>query len=202
MKIFVEKEAEKFLENKGFNVIERVYITKESELSKAIKKIKFPLVMKVSGKKIIHKNKINGIKTNIKDIKQAIKSFNQLKKIKNSEGILIQKQIKGKELLLGIKKTPEFGHTIAFGTGGIHTEELKDISFRISPFKIKEARKMIKETKISKKLNTKNLKEIEKNLVKLCQLTKKYPKIKELDINPLIIDKKNTTIVDARIVFE
>lgn len=199
MKIFTEKEAERFLENKGFKVIERKYISKKSEISK---KIKFPLVMKVSGKKIIHKNKINGIKLNIKNHEQAVNFFNELKKIKNAEGVIIQKQIKGKELLLGIKKTPEFSHAIAFGAGGIHTEELKDISFRISPFDKKEAEKMIKETKISKELNKKDIKSIRENLIKLVQLTKKYPKIKELDINPLIVNDKTATIVDARIVWE
>ena len=202
MRIFTEKEAEKFLEKRGFKIVNRIYIGKKSGISKAINKIGFPFVMKVSGEKIIHKNKVGGIKTNIKDYKHALKAFMELKKIKNFEGCMIQKQISGKEFLLGIKKTPEFEHVVAFGAGGIHTEKLKDVSFRVCPFDKNEARKMIKEIKSAKGLNKKNIDDIEKNLIKLSYLAKKYPKIKELDINPLIVDKKRAIIVDARIVLE
>ncbi len=202
MKIFTEKEAEQFLEKKGFEIVNRIYINKKSEIKKATNKIGFPVVMKVSGKKIIHKNKFGGIKKNIKSYEQAEKSFAKIMKIKNSEGVMIQKQISGEEYLLGIKKTPEFGHVIAFGAGGIHTEKFKDISFRVCPFDKTEAKKMIKDVKKAKELNKKDINVIEKNLMKLCQLSKKNPKIKELDINPLIINKKRATIVDARIVWE
>ncbi len=202
MKIFTEKEAEEFLENKGFKIINRIFIKEKSEINKAINKIGFPLVMKVSGKKIVHKNKFGGIKKNIENYQQALKFFIELKKIRNFEGVMIQKQIFGEEFLLGIKKTPEFGHVVAFGAGGIHTEKLKDVSFRVCAFDEIEAREMIKEVKKAKGLNKENVDIIEKNLIKLCQLIKKYPKIKELDINPLMVDEKKAIIVDARIVFE
>jgi len=202
MKIFTEKKAEEFLEKRGFKIIKRIYIKKQEDLKKATKKIDFPLVIKVSGKKIIHKNKIRGIKTNIKNYGQALKAFKKIKKIKDFEGAMIQKQVDGKEFLLGIKKTQEFEHVIAFGAGGIYTEKLKDTSFRICPFNKSEARKMIKEVKAARNLKSKSINIIEKNLIKLCQLIEEYPKIKELDINPLIIKGKKATIVDARIVWE
>jgi succinyl-CoA synthetase beta subunit len=202
MKVLTERLAEKFLEKKGFEIIEGIFIKKKLGIKKAIKKLGFPFVMKVSGKKIVHKNKVGGIKLGIKNPKEAIKAFEELKKIKGFEGVMIQKPGKGKEFLLGIKKTPEFGHVIAFGAGGIHTEELKDVSFRVYPFDRTEGKKMIKEVKKSKGLTKKNISDIEKNFSKLFRLIKKYPKIKELDINPLMIDKTNATIVDARIVFE
>jgi len=197
MKIFTEKEAEDFLEKEQFNVIERIYIEKENELKDAIKKISFPLVMKISGQEIIHKNKLGGVVKNIKDYTAVLNVFNKFKKIEHVQGIIIQKQIKGKEFLLGVKKTLEFGHVIAFGAGGIHTEKLKDVAFRVYPFNKKETRKMIREVNSSKDLDEKSLRIVEKNILKLCRLTKKYPRIKELDINPLIQGR----IVDARIVW-
>jgi len=106
MKIFVEKEAEEFLEKRGFGLVKRVYIKKKSEIKNVIKKIDFPVVMKVSGKKIIHKNKIGGIKLGIKSYRGAMEAFRQLEEIKGFEGVIIQRQIKGNEFLLGIKKTP------------------------------------------------------------------------------------------------
>jgi hypothetical protein len=153
--------------------------------------------MKVSGQEIIHKNRIGGVVKNVKDYEIAWEVFNKLKEIKGFKGVMIQKQIKGKEFLLGIKKTPEFEHVIAFGAGGIHTEKLKDVSFRVYPFGKKETRQMMQEVKASKDLDENSTKIIEKNILKLCKLIKKYPRITELDINPLIQGR----IVDARIVW-
>ena len=201
MKVYTEKEAEEFLEKRGFEIVKRVYIKKKSEIKDAIKKIGFPVVMKVSGKKIIHKNKVMGVKTNIKSYEQSLKAFDKLLKIKNCEGIMVQRQIEGKEFLLGIKKTPEFGHVVAFGAGGIYTEKFKDVSFRVCPFNRDETRKMIKEVKASEELNKKSVDILEKNLIKLCRLVKKYSKVKELDINPLIVNQ-DAFVVDARIVWE
>ncbi|MCK4647399.1 acetate--CoA ligase family protein [Candidatus Pacearchaeota archaeon] len=198
MEVFTEKEAEDFLENEKFDVIERVYVEKENELKNATEKLGFPLVMKVSGQEIVHKNKVGGVVKGIKDYEIAWEVFNKLQEIKGVQGVMIQKQIKGKEFLLGIKRTPEFGHVICFGAGGIHTEKLKDVSFRVYPFGKREIKKMMEEVNASKDLDKKSIKIIEKNIFKLCRLTKKYPRIKELDINPLIQGR----VVDARIVWQ
>jgi len=197
MKILTEKEAGDFLEKKGFDVARRVYIEKKDELRNALEKLGVPWVMKVSGKEIVHKNKLGGVIKDIKDYETALKAFDKLMKIKDAQGVIIQRQLKGKEVLFGIKKTPEFGHVVAFGAGGIHTEELKDVSFRVCPFGKNEARKMIKEVKISQEFGEGFSKVMEKNILKLCRLVKEYPRIKELDINPLMQGK----IIDSRIVF-
>jgi len=152
--------------------------------------------MKVSGKKILHKNRIGGVKVGIKNYEQAIKVFNSLMKLKNSEGVLVQKQIHGKEFLLGIKKTPEFGHVIAFGIGGTKVEKVRKVAFRACSLNEKEAGLMINEIIKGKAEG------IKKSIIKLCNLAKKYPSIKELDINPLIVEKEKAIIVDARIFFD
>ncbi|MCX6746739.1 MAG: acetate--CoA ligase family protein [Candidatus Pacearchaeota archaeon] len=200
MKIFAEKEAENFLEKEGFDVVDRFYAKNNKDIQKAMKKILFPWVMKASGRKIIHKKSINGVRVGIRNYEQAERIFNSLKKIKNCEGIIIQKQIKGKEFLLGLKENPDFGHVIAFGFGGTGVEKKKNISFRVCPLDKKDAKELIKETKI--KLERQSLDAIEKNILKLCGLVKKYPKIKELDINPLIVEKNKAIVVDARFVLD
>ena len=184
MKVFTEKEAEDFLRRHGFDIIETKFITKEKELNK----IKFdaPMVLKVSSKKIVHKTKVNGIRTGIKNKKQAIGAFRELMKIRHVEGILIQRQVKGKEFLLGIKKTPEFGYVIAFGKGGSKVEKMKKVDFRVCGVKGVED--------LSKNPF------IKKTLLKLCQLSNLG--IESLDINPLILEKGKPFIVDAQIVFE
>ena len=83
MKLFTEKEAEDFLEKNHFNVAKRIFIKNKNELNKAIEKINFPWVMKISSKHIVHKTKLGGTIINIKNPKQAEKAFDMLSKIKD-----------------------------------------------------------------------------------------------------------------------
>jgi hypothetical protein len=143
--------------------------------------------MKISSKKIIHKQEVKGIILNIKNKQQAISALNKLKR--KTKEVLIQPQISGQELILGIKQTPEFDHIIMLGD----KKNKQDLCFRVLPIDNKEADNMIKELKIK----IKNPKQVKDNLLLLSKLIQKNKKIKELDISPLI----NGLIIDAQIIF-
>lgn len=202
MRISTEKEAEEFLKKEGFDVVETFFAKYEKETDEVLKKMNFPVVMKVSGKKIVHKRKINGVRLNILDHISGIKNFNELIKIQGANEVVVQKQILGKEFILGIKKTPEFGHVLSFGHGGSLVEKIADINFRVCPLEKTEIEKMIEETKIGGDLNSEEKKIVTNNLIKLNNLVEKFPDILELDINPLILQKEKGVVVDARISWE
>lgn len=197
-----EKEAEDFLEKEKFEIIPRAIIKTKEEILKV--KIKFPWAMKISSKKIVHKAKIGGIALNIINKEDALAAFEKLSKIEGFEAIIIQEMMQGEEFILGVKQTPEFGHVIMFGKGGSKVEEEKDVSFRVFPLTKKDGREMIQEIKFYKTIEQKNInkKKIIENLLKISDLIKKYPKITELDINPLIATSENAKVIDARIIIE
>lgn len=206
MKILKEVEAETFLEKHGFPTTKRIIVKTKQEAIKSFQKIKQPIVLKIIGKNILHKSDTGGVFTNLKTENEIITAFNKIKKIKNFQAVLIQPYIEGLSMILGIKKDPVFGPIILVGSGGIYTEILKDISIRIPPIDKKQANEMIKELKIYKILKGTrgqkfNVKKITNIITKLSNLTKKY-NIKELDINPLIVNKKQAIVVDARIILE
>lgn len=193
MKTFTEEEAEKFLKKEGFNIVETIFVKKAGDLANALNKLDFPLVMKVSSRKIVHKTKVNGVVLNIKNEKDALKAFKKLKKINNAKGVLIQEQIKGVEYLIGLKKTKDFGFVVGFGKGGSKVEKMKKVDFRVCGVKGVQD--------LSQK------KSVKKILSKICRLSEKYPKIDSLDVNPMIIAKKGRNkgkpvIVDAQIFFK
>ena len=192
--ILNEKEAEEFLEQQGFGVIQRHFITNENQ----IKTIKLPLpwVMKASGKKIIHKRKLGGVKLNIKSLEQAKQAFHKLEKIDSFEGAIIQPQINGQEIILGLKDTEEFGIVIMVGAGGSCVEEKADVSFRVCPITESDTEEMIKELKI----NIKNPSKVKNSLLQLSSLASRFPTIKEVDINPLFVNEQGAIVVDARLV--
>ena len=145
MKYLREKEAEDFLEKEGFNVVKRGFVSSERGLRSILSKLGFPIVMKVYSRKIMHKDKSKGVKKNIFTYSDALYNFSVLSKLKGFLGVVVQQKIFGEELFLGVKKTPEFGHVILFGKGGVDVEKDKEIGFRVTPFDRNEARKMISE---------------------------------------------------------
>jgi acyl-CoA synthetase (NDP forming) len=206
MKVLGEIEAENFLEKEGFPVTKRSLVENEKELIKVLDRIKFPVTMKVSSKKILHKTDVGGVEINIKNKVDAFETYKRLYKI--SKKVLIEEFIEGHKVIVGLKKDPVFDHVLVFGLGGIFVEVIKDISFRICPVTVNDCDKMIKEIKGYRLLQglrgkpSINFKRLINVLLLTSRLSQKYKNIKELDINPLIVNEKEAIIVDARIVFE
>lgn len=207
MHVLTELQAEHLLEKEKLPIVKRKLCTSLTQAQEFAQHLGYPVVAKVSSNKLIHKSEINSVRTNIAK-KELPKIYRELNAIQiQKQGILIQKQEVGKEILIGLKKDPTFGHVIVVGIGGIYTQIMKDISMRIAPITTKQAKEMVHELKAHKilegyrgyKINTKKLLEI---LVHVSNLPEKYPHIQELDINPIIINQNKATIVDARMILE
>lgn len=207
MKILTEFNAENFLEAEGFPIVPRILAKSKHEAYLAGKKLGFPVVLKVSSDELLHKSEKNAVKLNIDQFKFE-KAYDELDSIPvKKHGIIVQKFLHGKYILLGIKKDPTFGHVVVAGLGGIYTEITRDVSMRITPIKKSDAVEMLKELKSYKILEgfrgeKVNIHLIVEQILALSALAEKYPNIKELDINPLIVNEHHARVVDARIVFE
>lgn len=204
MKYLSEKEAESLLENFGFNVVRRAYCSRKLGIQRCLSELGLPVVMKVSGKKIVHKKKIGGVSLDVNNYAQAISEFKRLKSIKGASGVMIQPKIDfNSEFLVGIKNTPDFGHVVVFGSGGSRVEEKKDISFRVCPMEKEDVLELMSEVLISKGLSKKKKEAIVSFVLKVCNFVMKYPEIEEMDINPMVIDEKSLecVVLDARILF-
>ena len=202
MKVFSEKKSGVFLKKLGFNIVDGFYVEKKSDLKNAVEKIGLPCVVKVFGDKVIHKKRLGGVALGVKSYEEVLKIYDKFNEINDSEGVVIQKSIlnRGDEFLVGLQKTPEFGHVVAFGVGGSNVEKLRKVDFRVCDFDKKEAMEFVNE--FFENLNIKHKKILVKVLLKCCSLAKKFPDIKELDINPLVISEGRAIVLDSRIVFE
>ena len=209
-KILAEYEAEKFL-SKKLPVAKSFLCKNFKDAQASAKKIGYPLVLKIISTQALHKSDIGGVVI-VKDNEELSSAFDSLIKIAKQEkikidGILAQEFIQGKEVIIGIKKDPTFGHVIAFGIGGKYVEILKDITFRACPITSDDAEQMISELKFGKILfgarneTPANRKILVQTLVKVSHLPTNNKKIEELDINPFIINDKIGKVADARIVF-
>ncbi len=199
------QESLKLLQKYKIPIAKSEYCKNTKQLAQAIKRLKFPLVIKIVSPKILHKTDAGGIKLNIKNEKESLNAFAQLKKLSGFKGAIVQEMAKGTQLIIGGKFDEQFGPTILFGLGGIFVEILKDVSLRICPITRQDAKEMIQEIKgyaILKGARGQkpiNFTELENILLKTNKLLLKE-KIKELDINPLFAQGKKIIAADARVI--
>jgi acetyl-CoA synthetase (ADP-forming) len=181
----------------GLKFVDHKVISNEDD----IKKLSYPVVMKVLSEKVVHKSDKGGVILGISNIEDAFSAFKKLKKI--SDKIIVQNMVKGKEIIIGMKRDAQFGPVIMLGLGGIFVEVLKDVSFRVCPIDKEEANLMIKELKSYKILEGVrgekgvNISAIADIIVKVSKLALSE-KISEMDLNPVIVNEKEATLVDVR----
>ena len=171
-----------------------------------------PVVMKLSSPDALHKTEMKGIFLDIKDETQFNHSWDKLYESINKHNltnasILIQEMIfKSTEAIIGLNTDNNFGKIIVFGTGGIYTEVMEDISLRILP--TNEFEKMIDETKIGKILKgvrgeePKDIQKVIDTLNKVQQIAFDLPEINAIDINPLLITKERAVVADFKILLK
>jgi len=188
--------------NETRKILKKYGIDYEGEIINTVPhKINFPVVLKTDSKKIIHKTEKNAVITGINEKAQFEEGFHKLRKL--SQNVLIQKQQEGIQVIIGMKRDAQFGPVILFGLGGVMVEIMKDVSLRIAP--VDDAEKMIKEIKGYKMLEgyrggeKANIKEIVELIQKISKLSLNED-IQEIDLNPVIVNKKNAHVVDARII--
>ncbi|MEM3626923.1 MAG: bifunctional acetate--CoA ligase family protein/GNAT family N-acetyltransferase [Candidatus Bathyarchaeia archaeon] len=204
-----------FLEAYKIPVVKTLIAKTEDEAEAAASELGYPVVMKALSPQITHKSRVEGVILNVWSPNEVKMFFNQLaEKVKNYsadakfEGVAIQPMIRkrGCELLIGAKKDPQFGSVIIFGQGGIAAELAKDVSMGFPPLNQVLARRLMEKTAIYKNLELSgysfNLKLLEEILVKFSQFVMDFPEVKEIDINPLIVDEHDAVAVDARIVID
>ena len=185
-------------------VVPHIFAKSEKDLPEAFKKIGFPLVLKASGRNIIHKTELGGVKF-ASNGGASIAAFHELMKIKGCEKVLVEKKLGGLELIVGAKSDPQFGAVVSLGIGGTYVEILRDVTFRVAPIAVSDAIAMVKELKGYEILTgARGQPAIDLNalydvLVKVGNFAARE-KIKEMDINPLFCTAEGCWAADVRIV--
>lgn len=220
--------SEKIIKIYKIPVLESYFPQDIAAARKFVKKLKFPVVMKLIHPDLLHKTDLNAVKLNITGDNELRIAFGDLVKQAGKlrlEGYKVQMQhfVKGAlELIIGVKCDQDqyvdiggrkvvrkrgFGHSIMFGMGGIYTEIYKDVSLRIAPLTMRDINELINETKVSRILKGArgikyNMKKVREILAKLSQLVVDFPQIAELDINPLFAKGDDVWVVDVKMILE
>jgi acyl-CoA synthetase (NDP forming) len=194
---------------KAFNIKTTKYevVRNLNDLEKL--RLKFPVVLKVCSREILHKSDVGGVKLGINDFYELKKEFNIFKKKFPKENLLVeQMEDKGVEIIIGLVNDPTFGLSIMCGIGGIFTELYKDVVFRVVPIDTYDAEQMVEEIKGKKLLE--GFRGIKSNKHLVIELLFKVSKIGEeliekidqMDLNPVFIYANNYCVVDAKLILK
>jgi acyl-CoA synthetase (NDP forming) len=172
----------------------------------------FPVAIKVQSTEISHKTEVGGVRLNLRSVEEvAMVAAEMLQEVRVKrptaviDGVLVQRMAgQGKELLLGLVQDPQFGPLVMAGFGGIYVEVLKDISARLAPLALSDAREMLDELRMAPLLHGVRG-EQPVDVVALCetvcrfaQIGAELPDLLELEVNPLVSSPGGAVAVDAR----
>jgi succinyl-CoA synthetase beta subunit len=210
-KALSEYESKQILARYGIPVTSEFLVTAEKDLAAAIREVGFPLVIKGCSPQISHNTEKNLVRVDIRTEEESISAFRAMSsEIQGPDaGVLVQEMVQGKrELMVGMTRDPQFGPCVMFGLGGIFTEVLKDVCFRMAPLNLHDAMDMMTDIKAHKILGPLrgmppiNKDELAQILMAVGRIGVENAHIKEIDINPLIIRDGHPVAVDALVVLE
>lgn len=163
--------------------------------------LKYPVVLKAAAPELLHKSDIGAIVAGIANDNELRRAYRGIlsnvdRFMPDAElrGVTVQEMVRGgTEVILGMNDDPQFGPLLMFGLGGIYVEVLKDVSFRLAPITPAEAKGMVEEIRSYPLLQgvrgrtRADIEAIVDALLRLSQLVMDWPRIQEMDINPLLV---------------
>lgn len=214
-----EIEAKQVFDAYGLPVTRSEVATSEEEAVQIANNIGYPIVMKIVSPDILHKSDAGGVRVDIRDESGIRESYKEI--LKNAKaykpdaeilGVVIQEMAPwGREIILGSVNDATFGPTVMFGLGGIFVEVLKDVTFKVAPFSLKQAHKMIDEIKaapILKGIRGEKPRDLDMLSEAICKYANMVVDLKdeiaESDANPVLLYEKGQglKVVDARIILK
>lgn len=211
-----ELEAKELVRREGIPVVTTLLAKTQKQAVESARRIGFPVALKIVSPDILHKSDCGGVALGLKNAAQVAAAYREMLTSVESrqpeariEGVTVQEMAQpGIEVIIGMNKDPQFGPVLMFGLGGILVELLRDISFRIVPLTARDAAEMMRETKGFPLLQGYrghegvDLDRLQAIIMNVAKLVEKTPEIKELDLNPVIANKRTAVVADARILLE
>ncbi|MCX8091748.1 MAG: acetate--CoA ligase family protein [Verrucomicrobiae bacterium] len=209
-----EVEAKEILRAYDFNILDGQLARTADEAVEVAERIGYPVVLKISSPDILHKSDFGGVRINLANAEQVRDAFDlMMLRIQRRaprahiRGAYVEQMgQRGREVILGMTRDPQFGPMLMFGLGGIFVEVMKDVTFHLAPITADEAMQMLKGTRSYALLRGArgqapvDLEAIAAALQRISQLATDYPQILELDINPFIVGPVGVEpyVADAR----
>ena len=214
--VLTEMESKALLAAFHIPVTQTLLARNPTEAMMIAAQIGFPVALKIDSPDIPHKSDVGGVALNVmnatavrdiyQDMMEAVRAKQPEARI---NGITVQamaRKPRGRELYIGVVTDEPFGPVIAFGAGGTMIELMDDHAMELPPLNQFLARRLIERSRVHDTLKAwrgaaaVDLAALEQVLLRVSEMVCELPQLREMDINPIIVDEHGAVSVDARIV--
>jgi acetyltransferase len=217
-KVLSEMESKALLSAFHIPVANTVVARSPGEALLLAEQFGFPVAMKINSPDITHKSDAGGVKLNLMNAAAVRSAYHEMIEAVQAnrpdariDGVALQPMVckpNGRELMVGVISDPIFGPVISFGAGGTAVEVLRDRAIALPPLNGFLARELIGGTRVAKLLGSfrhmppVQMEALESLLLRVSEMVCELPWLREIDINPLIVDEHGLLAVDARVVVD
>jgi acetate---CoA ligase (ADP-forming) subunit beta len=205
-----EHDGKRILSAYGVPVTREILVSSLTAARAAARRIGFPLVLKACSDDAAHKTEKGLVAVGLRSQAELAAAFRRLKTRAGAgyEGdFLVQEMIAGaREVMIGMTRDAQFGPSVMFGLGGIFTEVLQDVVFRIAPLTRRDGRAMLSGIRAHRILGAVrglppvDRDQLARSIQAIGRIALDHPSIAAIDVNPLIIDGRRAVAVDALVV--
>jgi acyl-CoA synthetase (NDP forming) len=210
-----EAESKAVLGAFSIRTPKEAFVAAGADAAAAVRELEPPFAVKIVSRDIAHKTEAGGVKLGVTGagLAEAIAEVtgNAAKAVPGAkiDGVLVSEMAQGTEALIGIINDEAFGPVVALGLGGVLTEVLKDVTYRVAPFDLDTAREMIASLRGAKLFDgyrgkpAADKEALAATLVAASQMAAALtPRLKELDINPVFVGPSGAVAADALVVLK
>jgi acetyltransferase len=217
-KVLTEMESKALLAAFHIPVTKTILARTVNEAIMIATQLGFPVALKIDSPDVSHKSDVQGVVLNVTsavgvrdtflEMTQAVAKLRPGARI---NGVTIQNMAskkRGREIYIGLVTDDPFGPVIAFGAGGTMIELMNDRAMELPPLNQFLARRLIDRSRVADTLGDwrgatpANREALEQVLLRVSEMVCELPQLREMDINPIIVDESGAVAVDARIVVE
>ena len=216
--ILTELESKALLAAFHIPVTKTILARSANEAMMIATQLGYPSALKIDSPDIPHKSDVQGVALNIPNATQVRDTYNdmvktvaQLRPDARINGVTVQNmsaQRRGRELYIGLVTDDLFGPVITFGAGGTMIELIGDRSMEMPPLNQFLARSLVQRARVAATLGEWrgappiDMAALEHVLLRVSEMVCELPQLREMDINPIILDESGALAVDARIVIQ
>ena len=213
--ILTEAESKSLLASYAIPTVETRVCASAGEAVKAADALGYPVAVKLHSLTVTHKSDVGGVVLDVADAAGVRSAFASVAASVAQRagreafaGVTVQPMIRagGYELIVGSSVDRDFGPVLLFGLGGTLVEVFQDRALGLPPLTASLARQLMERTKIMRALRgargkpAVDLAALESALIRFAMLVLEQPRIKEIDINPLLASPEGVLALDARVV--
>jgi acetyltransferase len=213
--LLTEVESKEILAAYDLPVVQTFVATDADRAVALAEKIGYPVVLKLYSQTVTHKTDVGGVELNIRSEQGVRRAFDNIRTSVTAkvgaaafDGVAVQRMIsrEGYEIIVGSSIDSQFGPVILFGAGGQLVEIFRDSALGLPPLNSTLARRMMEQTRIHEALKgvrgrpPVDAVALERFLVRFSQLVLEHPRIKSIDINPLLASPELIIALDARVI--